>query len=46
MKVRTSELSGFALDWAVAKIEEVEYQEEDYRQEIPFYYEKEGLVEE
>ena len=42
MKVRTSELSGFALDWAVAKIEEVEYQEEDYRQEIPFYYEKES----
>jgi hypothetical protein len=40
--MKTSELTGAALDWAVAKCEEVEYMAEAYEQEIPFFYREEA----
>jgi hypothetical protein len=42
MKIKTSELTGAALDWAVAKCEGVEYMAEAYEQEIPFFYREEA----
>ena len=40
--MKTSELTGTALDWAVAKCEKVEYRPEPYEQEIPFFYREEA----
>lgn len=37
-QIKVSELSGAALDWAVAKCEGVEYRSKPYTQEIPFYF--------